>query len=599
MGATKRGTKRGNLRIGNQWNAITIIARSQTHPLKAVCELVENAIDANAREVHLVRRKKRGRTFLEIFDDGNGVVWDEEGEPDFKRIATHVCDSMKRHLDGKDRHGVHGEFGIGMLSFWSLGEELHIASAGRDGRVREMALQRGKRSYSVRPLRGELPTGGARLVIGPLLETTRSIVTGEKLQRYLATELRDRIRNTGVRIRITDRVSRKSLVVVPREFDGDRLDLPSRLTTPQGELAVELYAQPGGGADGGIAVCKDGTRVLRSLTELDAFQDAPWDDHRLEGVVDFPALNPAPGTRSGIVPDASLQAFITALAQLQQPLQTALEQWDQAESDKASRQILKQVHRAFVHALRELPPNEYLFFDIPQLHPAQQGRTASGNGRRLPDVPPAVQAAEEREAAAEEPVLFPAEPGPLAAVEIRPRAARRLVGEPCPLTATAQDAQGIAIVEGVEFRWELRDAQGVLADLDGPRCRVTSRQVGAVVVQVTATQDERRLTAECTVKFLDNVSPEDRDASKGLPSYRLEADRGAPWRSRYDAGANEIVINSAHRDFLASKQTGAKHRRYIGKLYAKEVVLINFAHESPTEVMERLIEVLVRTEDAL
>ena len=50
MGTTKRTTKRGNLRIGNQWNAITIIARSQTHPLKAVCELVENAIDARAGE---------------------------------------------------------------------------------------------------------------------------------------------------------------------------------------------------------------------------------------------------------------------------------------------------------------------------------------------------------------------------------------------------------------------------------------------------------------------------------------------------------------------------------------------------------------------
>jgi len=29
------------------------------------------------------------------------------------------------------------------------------------------------------------------------------------------------------------------------------------------------------------------------------------------------------------------------------------------------------------------------------------------------------------------------------------------------------------------------------------------------------------------------------------------------------------------------------------------VVLINFAHESPAEIVERMIEVLVRTEDAL
>ena len=93
----------------------------------------------------------------------------------------------------------------------------------------------------------------------------------------------------------------------------------------------------------------------------------------------------------------------------------------------------------------------------------------------------------------------------------------------------------------------------------------------------------------------------DGDASggRGLPGYRLDPEHGQPWRSRYDSAANEIVINSAHRDFLASRGSAAKHRRYVGKLYAKEVVLTNFPHESPAEVMERLIEVTLRTEDAL
>src|SRR2546430_17554819 len=41
---------RGKLKIGDDWNAITIIARSQTSPLKAIAELVENSIDAKARD---------------------------------------------------------------------------------------------------------------------------------------------------------------------------------------------------------------------------------------------------------------------------------------------------------------------------------------------------------------------------------------------------------------------------------------------------------------------------------------------------------------------------------------------------------------------
>ena len=38
----------GKLRIGDNWNAIRIIALSQSNPLKAVAEFVENSIDARA-----------------------------------------------------------------------------------------------------------------------------------------------------------------------------------------------------------------------------------------------------------------------------------------------------------------------------------------------------------------------------------------------------------------------------------------------------------------------------------------------------------------------------------------------------------------------
>jgi len=116
----------GTLTIGDQWNAITIIAHSQTHPLKAICELTENAIDAGARSVRIIRRRRGGEAYLEFEDDGRGVAADAAGRPDFERIATHLCDSMKRRLVAEDRRGVHGEFGIGLLSFWSLGEELRM-----------------------------------------------------------------------------------------------------------------------------------------------------------------------------------------------------------------------------------------------------------------------------------------------------------------------------------------------------------------------------------------------------------------------------------------------------------------------------------------
>jgi len=598
-------TRGGRLRIGDQWNAINIIARSQTHPLKAVCELTENAIDAKAQLVQLVRRRSKGEIFLEVADDGGGIRLNEEGEPDFASIATHICDSMKRHLDDNQRAGIHGEFGIGLLSFWSLGEELRMISAGRNGKLLEMRLRRGKKTYSVHSVRGQLATGGTRVVVGPLLESTRNIVTGDKLLRYLSAELRDRIRNTGVKVRILDHVSRKEMVVTPREFEGERIDVAQKVETPHGALLVELYfrdALPG--VETGVAVCKDGTRVLADITELDQFQHSPWTDGRLEGVLDFAALTLAPGTRQGIVPDGRLTEFIRAVEELEAPLNEAISQREQAESARASQQILKQLQKAFVNALRELPSNEYLFFDIPESGRAlassggAENREGAENGAPIKqperdahdvDVPPAEEASS----------LFPLEPGPLAAVRITPRHPRRKPGEPCDLTATARDAVGQRVVLPVEFSWRIAEGAGRIVGIDAALCTMTSEAEGEVAVEVTAQHGEVSAVDRITVKFLENLPESDKDKSKGLPSYRLEPEHGKSWRSRYDAKENEIVINSAHRDFLSSKASAAKHRRYIGKLYAKEVVLINFPHESPAEVMERLVEITLRTEDAL
>ncbi len=582
----------GTLKIGDQWNAITIIAHSQTHPLKAICEFTENAIDAGATHVRISRRRSAGKTYLEVADDGRGVAIDADGEPDFARIATHLCDSMKRHLDAAQKRGVHGEFGIGLLSFWSLGEELRMVSGGPAG-LRELRLVRGEREYEVRPVRTRMATGGTRVVVGPLLEATKNLVTGEKVARYLSAELRDRIRMSGVTIEVIDSVARKQLAVVPREFDGDRLEIPRRYPTPLGDINVEVYVR-GEQATGepGIALCKDGTRVLKDITELLPFQHAPWTDRRLEGLVDFEPLMLAPGTRSGIVPDAALESLLEASAAIEDDIREALASREQAEAERASRQLLKQVHEAFASALADLPAEEYLFFDIPKAAPALQGRPGVAG-----DLQPEGDGRSRKAGASAPRPLLAADPGPLASVRISPRTPRRQPGDSCLFSATARDAAEVSLTGGVAFTWRIISGSAAIAT-DGQSCRVASSSVGIVTVGVTARQGDIEVGDQVELKFVEDPLA-DAAGGRGLPGYRLEAEHGQPWRSRYDAARNEIVINSAHRDFLASRHASAKHRRYIGKLYAKEVVLTNFPHESPGEVMERLIEVTLRTEDAL
>ena len=93
-----KGTEKGRLRIGDDWNAITIIALSQNNPLKAIAEFVENSIDAKSKTILIARAKSKGESYLKIVDDGAGVPQDENGIPNFKYVATHICDSIKRKL---------------------------------------------------------------------------------------------------------------------------------------------------------------------------------------------------------------------------------------------------------------------------------------------------------------------------------------------------------------------------------------------------------------------------------------------------------------------------------------------------------------------
>src|SRR5512143_2916918 len=79
----------GKLKIGDDWNAITIIALSQNNPLKAIAEFVENSIDAGAKNVTIIKGRQHGYAFLKITDDGSGIN-------DFRYVATHIGDSIKR-----------------------------------------------------------------------------------------------------------------------------------------------------------------------------------------------------------------------------------------------------------------------------------------------------------------------------------------------------------------------------------------------------------------------------------------------------------------------------------------------------------------------
>src|SRR5258705_3445278 len=330
-------TDAGKLKIGDDWNAIRIIALSQSNPLKAIAEFVENSIDAHAKTITVTRGREHGEHYLSIKDDGDGVPRDEEGRPNFKYVATHIGDSVKRRLKAEGSgNGIQGEFGIGLLSFWTVGDKLTMISAGSDQRSYQMTMSKGDPGYTVSPRRVLFAEGGTELRINPLLEGIRTL-SGEKIQWYLASELRDRIRGARVRVTVVDKVARKQYEVEPRAYEGQLLHQLPAVRTPFGDAYAELYlAEPADSCR--VALTRAGTRVIEDLATLPALEHAPWSSRHLQGLIDAPFLNLTPGTRSGVIHDERYAALLEALNPIEASVNAVIEAQQRAEEEQASQQ---------------------------------------------------------------------------------------------------------------------------------------------------------------------------------------------------------------------------------------------------------------------
>jgi hypothetical protein len=599
--ARKESLKKGKLRIGDDWNAITIIALSQQNPLKAVAEIVENAIDAHARHITITRARGHDHHFLRFVDDGDGIPRGEDGAPDFQYVATHICDSLKRRLDPERRQGIQGEFGIGLLSFWTLGEELALTSSGADGRTWEMRMRKGDPAYTVAERRRLFASKGTEVVVGPLLSGIRQL-NGEKIQWYLASELRDRIRQNVVRIEVMDRVARSRYEVTPREFNGRLLHQLPTVRSPFGEMYLELYlADP---LDTNIVgLYRHGTRVIENVTSLDAFQRPPWSSRCLQGIIEAPFLVVTPGTRTGFLLDERYTALCDALQPAEAVLNEAIEEQRRAAEERASREILRSIHRAFREALLSLPPEEYDWFEINQ-------------GRETPRTAAARQKVRESETEAGTPLpSSTGEPeipeqrkffdfaGPLFSVVISPAACTMPAATSRRFRAVPRDQRRRVISEGLSFEWEIAEGGGELVGTDAEDVVYrAAADPGLVRLTLAVRQGETRCEAEALVTVTAELLPDEiREprTRQGLPAYTFERAPGELWRARFDAERNLIVINNAHRDFVFASRNRSVKLRYICRLYVKELVLKNFPGLSADRLLERMVELSLYTEEHL
>jgi len=189
--------------------------------------------------------------------------------------------------------------------------------------------------------------------------------------------------------------------------------------------------------------------------------------------------------------------------------------------------------------------------------------------------------------------------GPLDRVVIRPVEIRIAVGRRRRANAIALDATGNVIERDLVYSWGLTPGVGSLAVEPGT-CAVI--EAGTRPARGTLTVEVRHEAP--------GAGPLERGASAAVlvegeaprrvfPPPTFVHSPGEPWRSRWNLTEGRLEVNSAHSDYLAVRESPPRRRRYLGRLYAKELVLHNFGHEAPPVVLERLLEVLTRLEEHL
>ena len=600
-----KASERGKLRIGDDWNAIRIIALSQSNPLKAIAELVENSIDAHAKTVVITRGREHGGYYLKVKDDGDGVPLDPRGLPDFKYVATHICDSIKRRLKTNgDGGGIQGEFGIGLLSFWTVGDVLSMTSKGADQRAYQMTMRRGDPRYAVNVRRTLFAEQGTELKISPLLEGIRSL-SGEKVQWYLASELRDRIRDTQVRITVIDKLARKQYQVEPRKFEGRLLHQLPAVRSPFGEAYAELYlTEPD--EDCRVALTRGGTRVIEDLATLPGLERPPWNSRYLQGLIDVPYLNLTPGTRSGIVHDERYASFVEGLVKLEAHLNDLIDAQRRAEEEQANRESLRVIQRAFREAMLVLPREEYDWFDIPSRIPQDSGaREPRERGLASGDMhgEEAALGVEEPQKEASAQRQFFDYAGPLHSVLISPTTSTVAVKESRRFRALPRDRSRRRVEEDLTFAWAILEGGGTLSSTSDQEITFEAPDSPVLVrLSVTVSQRDIRCSAEALVTVTDSLDLSVSSSvanARGLPGYTFERAAGELWRSRFDAVRNLIVVNSGHRDFVFATRTRALQLRYIVRLYVKELVLRNFAGMQAEQIAERMVELSLYVEEKL
>ena len=342
--------------------------------------------------------------------------------------------------------------------------------------------------------------------------------------------------------------------------------------------------------------------MLERITDLDAFSQFPWTSGYLQGLIDVPFLNLTPATRSAIVQDDAFAGFCESIQPVQESLNEIVEQQRRAEEERINRQTLRSIQKAFKEALLTLPQEEYDWFEVRGKGGPRRGKRPSPEeGLPLTQGSVTAESDDASDSATRQKELFECF-GPLFDVRVSPASSVVTIGDSRNLRAIPRDRSHRPVEDDLTFHWEIVEGAGALENSDEDKTTFTTPEEPCLTrVRVTVSQGEVVCTGEALVTVTDSLVPRKDPSSnqQGLPGYTYQKAPGELWRSKYDNDRNVIVVNNGHRDFVYSSRTKALKLRYVCRLFAKELVCKNFPGYSPDQLLERMIELSLYTEEHL
>jgi hypothetical protein len=583
------GGASGEIGIRDPFQLVRHLARSQSDPRKAVAELVQNALDEQATRVELVRRREQREVMLSITDNGQGVLPHLSRPEALETIARSIGQSRKRQLsfDERMRAAMLGQYGIGLLGFWSLGHQLRMLSRVADSEVWMLSLWEDSPKFEVErvPDNALHPPGTwTEVQVLRLHSAALPSTSGQRLATYLSAELRGQLLRHGTELWVRDHASRstkdRALRVRPMDLAGERLDVPERIAVEGFTYPIELQLCLTSETESvPIRLAGAGALVLNDIRERPELEFAPWNDPRLGGIIDFPHLEVPPGSRRGLVSNAALDALIRTMTELGPRIAAELEAKAAAEATRLSAGTQKQLSKWFSQATQYVPHLDWFSVGIRAAAlgttsiPGLQVEAVAREDEASPDTSPQSE-------------IFP--PGPWTTLELRPKRVVVSPSEPTIVRIITRDAEGRPTEDEVPVRLEVEGPFEV--ELEPPKriiVAAAARAGNGKLRVVASEQPEVRVEASLVVS---DSSVEDA----GIPRPEQVNEPNETWRSRFIGTSWQI--NVGHPDYRDLAADPKARLQYLAYLLAKEVVSRNFPRPEVGALLEQMVGVLAALE---